>query len=320
MRQALFVGHNKEKWQRYEQAIADARTLDPDEAAAMYVHLTEDLAFARAKYPRSQVSQYLSELTLKVHHHIYRNKPEKSSRLRTFWTAEIPQVLFENRRNILISFLITLAGAALGWLSASNDAEFARLILSDQYVDMTYENIEKGDPMAVYKGHSESAMFFMITVNNIRVSFLAFAFGILASVGTGYILFSNGIMIGVFHQLFFSRGLFDETILTIWIHGTLEISAIVIAGGAGLAMGNALLFPKSYPRRYSLKEGAKKGLKIILSLVPFFIVAGFLESVITRNTHWPLWAKLIIIGVSTSIVFFYLFILPKKTNYVSTAD
>ncbi len=320
MRQALFVEQNREKWLRYERAISNARSLDPDEAAMMYVHLTEDLAFARAKYPKSKVSTYLADLSLKIHHHIYRNKPEKSSRLVTFWTKELPQVLHANRRNMLISFLIIMTGVALGWLSASNDAEFVRLILGDSYVEMTYRNIEEGDPMAVYKGHSQAGMFFMITINNIRVSFLAFALGILASVGTGYILFTNGIMLGVFHQLFFSRGLFDETILTIWIHGTLEISAIVMAGGAGLAMGNALLFPKSYPRRYSLQRGAKEGVKILLSLVPFFIVAGFLESVITRNTHWPLWSKLIIIGISASIVIFYLFILPKNTNHVSTTD
>jgi uncharacterized membrane protein SpoIIM required for sporulation len=85
-------------------------------------------------------------------------------------------------------------------------------------------------------------------------------------------------------------------------------------------MGNSLLFPKSYPLLHSLRQGAKKGVKIVLSLVPFFIVAGFLESVITRNTHWPLWAKLLIIGSSAAIVTFYLFVLPKKTNYVSTAD
>lgn len=310
MRQAVFVKQNEEKWKSYEARTLQMQHVSTDEVAEMYIHLTEDLAFAKAKYPDSQLYLYLSELTLKVHHHLYRNKPEQTSRFITFWTHELPDVLYASRRNLLYAFLIMSIGVLIGALSASNDAGFARLILGDPYVEMTYDNIEKGDPMAVYKGHSESSMFFMITINNIRVSFLAFAMGLLFSVGTAYVLFSNGVMLGVFHYLFFSRGLFDETILTIWIHGTLEISAIVIAGAAGLSMGNGLLFPGNYPRMHAFRAGAKQGLKIVMSLVPFFLVAGFLESVVTRNTHWPLWAKLLIIGISLIIVIFYLVGLP----------
>lgn len=310
MRQAVFVKQNEEKWKSYESRAGQLDGVTTDEVTEMYVHLTEDLAYAKAKYPDTQLYHYLAELALKVHHHLYRNKPEQKSRFITFWTRELPQVIYESRQNLLYAFLIMAIGVAIGALSASNDAGFARLILGDAYVEMTYENIDKGDPMAVYKGHSESSMFFMITINNIRVSFLAFAAGLLFSVGTAYVLFSNGVMLGVFHYLFFARDLFDETILTIWIHGTLEISAIVIAGAAGLSMGNGLLFPGNFPRMYSFRTGAKRGLKIIMSLVPFFIVAGFLESVVTRNTHWPLWAKLLIIGISLIIVIFYLVGLP----------
>ncbi len=108
--------------------------------------------------------------------------------------------------------------------------------------------------MAVYKGMSEGSMFLTITINNIRVSLLAFAAGVLFSVGTGYILFRNGIMLGAFHYLFFEHGYFDDTILTIWIHGTLEITAIIIAGAAGLIMGNGLLFPGTYPRAYAFRK------------------------------------------------------------------
>lgn len=315
MRQGVFVKLNEEKWKSYESWSEQLQAVSTDEVAEMYVHLTEDLAYAKAKFPDTQLYQYLAELTLKVHHHLYRNKPEQKSRFITFWTKELPNVVYQSKENLLYAFLIMAIGVAIGALSASNDAGFARLILGDPYVEMTYDNIENGDPMAVYKGHSESSMFFMITINNIRVSFLAFAAGLLFSVGTAYVLFTNGVMIGVFHYLFFSRGLFDETILTIWIHGTLEISAIVIAGAAGLSMGNGLLFPGNFPRMHAFRTGALRGLKIILSLVPFFIVAGFLESVVTRNTHWPLWAKLLIIGISLIIVIFYLVGLPMIAKH-----
>lgn len=315
MRQGVFVGQNEKKWKEYEEVIKNLPLADTDLISKMYVHLTEDLAFSKAKFSNSQLTSYLQELTLKVHNHIYRNKPESSNRLLTFWTKELPIEIGSARKYILYAFLIMLAGVGVGLVSAAHDVEFARFILGDQYVEMTYENIENGDPMAVYKGMGETDMFFAITVNNIRVSFLAFTFGILASIGSGFILFQNGVMLGVFHWLFISKGIFDETILTIWIHGTLEISAIIVAGAAGMVMGNGLLFPGNYPRLYSLKRSARRGLKIVLSLVPFFIVAGFLEAVATRNTEWPLIGKLVIILTSLFTVIFYLFVLPNLNRY-----
>lgn len=310
MKQAVFVKQNEKKWEALERDLHSSK-LSADTITSSYVRLTEDLAYAKARYPKSRVSAYLSELALQYHQLIYKNKPEEKSRFLTFWIQEVPTEFKNARRNILYSFLIMLVGVLLGILSASADNTFTRLILSDQYVDMTNENIRNGDPMAVYKSSDEGSMFFGITTNNIKVSFTAFAWGIAASLGTVFVLFKNGVMLGVFHWMFFQQGLLDEAMLSIWIHGTLEISAIVIAGGAGLTMGNSLLFPGSYPRLESLKQGAKSGLKIVIGLVPFFILAGALESFITRHTEWPLAAKLAIILVSAAIVVFYLFVLPN---------
>ncbi|MEQ8473865.1 MAG: stage II sporulation protein M [Marinoscillum sp.] len=311
MRQGLFVKINEEKWSGFENKLDNIGVLSADQLSGIYVHLTEDLAFARANYPESDLTTYLNGLTLKVHNVIYRNKPERTNRFLHYWKYEVPEVLGSSYKYLGYAFLVFAVGILIGVLSAANDRTFVRLVLGDEYVNMTLENIKNGDPMAVYKGMSEGIMFFGITINNIRVALLAFAAGVFFSVGTGYVLFQNGVMVGVFHYLFFREGLFDETILTIWVHGTLEISAIVIAGAAGFVMGNGLLFPGTYPRGYSFSKSAKKGLKIVISLIPFFIVAGFLESFITRHTGWPLIAKLLIISVSLAIVITYLVILPN---------
>jgi uncharacterized membrane protein SpoIIM required for sporulation len=190
------------------------------------------------------------------------------------------------------------------------DENFARLILSDGYVNMTIENIEKGDPMAVYKGRGQVDMFFAITYNNIRVSFFAFILGIFFSIGTGYILLLNGIMLGCFQYFFYTYGLLFESFLSIWIHGTIEISSIVIAGGSGMVMGNSLLFPGTLPRWYALKQGARNGLKIVIGLVPLFIIAGFLESFVTRLTDFPVVVKLGIILLSALFILTYIVIYP----------
>jgi uncharacterized membrane protein SpoIIM required for sporulation len=191
----------------------------------------------------------------------------------------------EVHREVLYSFVIFLLAFAIGALSAANDDSFVRLILGDGYVNMTLENIERGDPMGVYGDSGEMGMFAYITFNNIRVSFMAFAMGLFLSAGTVYILFFNGVMLGAFQYFFYQKGLLLTSVLTVWIHGTLEISAIVIAGAAGLVMGNSILFPRTYTRLESFRRGALRGMKMVVGLIPIFITAGFLESFVTRHSE-----------------------------------
>ena len=101
--------------------------------------------------------------------------------------------------------------------------------------------------------------------------------GLLTSFGTGYMLLSNGIMVGAFQTFFYQHDLLWESSLAIWLHGTLEIWAIIVAGAAGLALGNGWLFPGTYSRVESFRRGAKRGLKIVIGTVPVFIMAGFIE-------------------------------------------
>lgn len=312
MKQAVFVKLNQDKWTSYEKQL-DKGSTSADDLSKMYVHLTEDLAFAKAKYPKTTLTAYLNKLSLKVHNLIYRNKPESKGRFTRFWKYGVPFEMSMAARPMLYSFLIMAVGVLVGVISTANDETFARLILGDGYVDMTLENIKNGNPMGVYGSADEWYMFFAITSNNIRVSFIAFIFGIFTSAGTGMILFRNGIMLGVFHYFFVQQGLFDETMLSVWVHGTIEISSIVIAGGAGIKMGNGLLFPGSYPRAYSFKKSAMSGLKIVMGLFPFFVLAGFIESFVTRYTQWPLGAKLAIIGTSFALIVYCFILLPIKT-------
>jgi hypothetical protein len=126
-----------------------------------------------------------------------------------------------------------------------------------------------------------------ITLNNIYVSFVTFLFGALFFVGTLSILVYHGIMIGAFQYFFVERDLFWESFLIIWMHGTLEISAIVIAGAAGLTMGRGLVFPGTYRRVQAFQQSARRGLKILLGTVPLFVIAGFIEGLLTRYTDAP---------------------------------
>jgi uncharacterized membrane protein SpoIIM required for sporulation len=314
MREALFIKNNTPKWQRFESLLTQKNANNPDLLADLFIQLTDDLSFARTNYPESQTTLYLNNLTAKVHQSIYRNKKEEKGRFVRFWKYELPQLFYSAHKQLLYSFLIFAACTMIGAVSAANDINFVRLILGDGYVNMILENIEKGDPLGVYKSEGEINMFLYITLNNIFVSFKTFAYGIFLSIGTVMSLFYNGIMLGAFQYFFYQKGLLLTSVLTIWIHGTLEISAIVIAGCAGLVMGNSILFPGTYSRIESLKMGAKKGLKICIGLVPIFILAGFLESFVTRHTEWPSVVKLAIILLSASFIVYYFIIYPIRLN------
>ncbi|MDD7258033.1 MAG: stage II sporulation protein M [Prevotellaceae bacterium] len=310
MREVSFIRQNIEKWRETERWVEDAKEVSPDTLADAYTDITSDLAFSQTHYPTSRITIYLNNLASALHNEIYRNKREKWSRMVTFWTREVPHTMHDARKELLVSLVIFAASVLIGAMSQYHDADFARLILGNGYVDMTLENIGKGQPMAVYSGSEEMGMFLGITLNNVFVSLAVFAMGIFTSVGTGFMLFRNGVMLGAFQTFFFQHGLLAESMLAIWLHGTLEISAIIVAGSAGVAMGNSWLFPGTYSRMTSFRRGAMRGLKIVVGTVPLFIVAGFIEGFFTRHTEWPYTLRLAIILSSLAFVIFYYIGLP----------
>lgn len=311
MREAAFVKRNKERWQLFEDVLNNKSNISPDKLSDLYIEITDDLSYAKTFYPNSNTSFYLNSIATKAHQKIYKTKKEGKNRLVSFFKTEFPLEFYNYQKQLLIAFITFAFFTIVGMYSAAVDGEFVRLIMGDAYVNMTLENIEKGDPMAVYKKMNEVDMFIGITINNIRVAMYAFLYGMLFSVGTLYILMRNGIMLGSFLYFFYDHGLLWESSRTIWIHGTIEISVIVIAGCAGMVLGNGLLFPGTYSRLESFKRSFKAGLKIMISTIPFFIIAGFLEGFVTRRTEMPDWLAILIIVSSLALIIYYYILYPR---------
>ncbi|TSE10577.1 stage II sporulation protein M [Aquimarina algiphila] len=311
MREAAFVKQNKDKWLKFESVLVNNTQITPDELSNLYIEITDHLSYAQTFYPNSQTLNYINSLASSAHQKIYKTKKEKKNRLYSFWVKEFPLEFYKYQKQLLITFLISVLFTAIGVYSSATDGAFVRSILGDGYVNMTLENIANDDPMAVYKKMEETNMFLGITINNIRVALLCFSFGVLCGIGTIYILMSNFIMLGSFQYFFYDKGLLWESARTIWIHGTIEISVIIIAGCAGLVVGNSILFPKTYTRLTSFVRGVKAGLKIVISTIPFFIIAGFLEGFVTRHTEMPDWLAIIIISGSLALILFYYVIYPR---------
>lgn len=310
MRESNFIKQNKEKWEEFEK-ILEKEQKNPDKLKELFVQITDDLSYSRTFYPNRSVRVYLNGLAQNIFHSIYKTRKEGTSRFWTFWTDELPIIVYQSRKAFLLSLVVFLGAFLIGALSCMMDPEFPRVILGDEYVNMTIENIESGDPMAVYKQKGQYGMSMGITFNNLYVAFLTFVMGIIYSIGSIAILISNGIMVGAFQYFFYEQGVFLESFLTIWIHGTLEISAIIIAGAAGITLGSGMVFPGTYTRVQAFQISAKRGLKIMLGITPIFILAGFIEGFLTRLTDTPDIIRALFIFLCLAFVIFYFIWYPQ---------
>jgi uncharacterized membrane protein SpoIIM required for sporulation len=306
MRESTFIKKNLQRWKRYQEQPVQ----DPDELAERFTSLLDDLAYAKTFYSFSKVTGYINSLAAGIYHTIYGNRKERDGRVRNFFIYELPLLFRRYHRLFLFSFLFFLLFCVISVFSAAHDETFVRGVLGDEYVGMTEQNINNGDPFGVYKQENELVMFLYIAKNNIMVAMWTFVSGLTLGIGTLWLMMKNAVMLGAFQYYFFAKGLGMKSILVIWIHGTLEISAIVIAGCAGLVMVSGLIFPGTRKRLDALKNTARDGVKIVVTLIPVFIVAAFLEGFVTRHTAMPVWASVSILALSLLFIVGYFIVYP----------
>lgn len=315
MREVAFIKQNKEKWLEFEQAVFGKAKKNPDELASLYIQLVNDLSYAQTYYPKSKAVIYLNHLAATTYQKIYKTKREETNRIVRFFKTEVPLLVYQYRRYVLYAFLMFFVLAGLGVLSSAKDETFVRLILGDDYVNVTLENIKDGNPVAVYKSGSNWGSAIGITLNNLWVGLKIYILGILAGIGTFYMLFSNSVMVGAFQYMFYEQKVFWASARGIWIHGAMEIFGMVIEAAAGFILGASILFPKTFNRLTSFKIGFRDSLKIWFSTIPFTIAAGTLEGFITRySINMPNWLSIFIILSTLSIISWYYLIYPFRLN------
>lgn len=320
MREISFIKKNKSKWLEVEQSLNQKQSQNPDELADAYIQLINDLSYSQTYYPKSKTTEYLNFLVTQIYRKIYKTKRLEQNRLKSFFLEEIPSLVYQYRKQMFFAFALFFFFVALGAISAAYDDRFVRIILGDEYVNMTLENIKNDDPMAVYKQQGELNMFIGITINNIGVAMKSYVFGLSAGVLTFFMSMQNGIMLGSFQYFFYENGVFEQSLRGIWLHGAMEIFSIVIATMAGFILAGSILFPGTYSRFQSFVTGARQSLKILISTLPFFVMAGFVEGFVTRwSGAMPLWINVFIIVLTLALISFYYLVLPfiyhKKQIY-----
>jgi uncharacterized membrane protein SpoIIM required for sporulation len=312
MRETQFIAQNQEKWRQFEEILNDQSEKNPDQLNDMFIQVTDDLSYSRTFYPNRSVRVYLNDLGQRVFHYVHKSHKSPWKAFGQFWTEELPQLYYEARRDMLISLFVFLLAMGIGILSSYMDPEFPTQILGQTYIEMTEENIRSGDPMAVYKEKGMFDMSLAITMNNLQVALLTFVSGIFYALGSILVLLFNGVMVGAFQYFFVEKGLFLESFLTIWVHGSIEIPCIVMAGAAGITMGRGLAFPGTYSRKRAFQISSRRGMKMMVGIAPLIILAGFIEGYLTRHTEAPDLLRAIFITLCFLLVGFYFVFYPFR--------
>lgn len=315
MKETHFVRQNKEKWLQSEQLIA-GETRDPEKLSTLFTQVVDDLSYSQTYYKNRSVRVYLNTIARNFFSILSNKRRDNKNHFKAYWTDELPQIVIFCRRELIISLIVFLLAATIGVLSSARDENFTAYILGNQYVEMTKENIKKGDPLGVYKDGNQLEMAWHIIRNNISVAFRTYVLGIFMSIGTLVILIYNGIMIGSFQYFFAQQDLLATSAMTIWLHGTLEISSIIIAGGAGLTLGSGLLFPGTYTRLQAFQLSAVRSLKLVMGIAPILVIAGVIESFLTRYTEVPALIKLSLIILSAVFIVGYFIVYPWRKSRV----
>lgn len=279
-----FIKQNRDEWQQLEQYITrlskNRRNLtghDIDQFSRLYQKAAQHLAYGQTYFPEENVTVYLNDLVAKSHNLLYKDQVSSFQQIRTFFGTTFSGLLLEQWKAVMVAMTLFAAGGLAAFLSVFNDPLNLYSLVPEQVAQSV-----NPDQLNTNTGSVDaSLMSASIMTNNIQVAFLAFAGGITFGLLTVYIMVSNGIMVGALAGLFWNYGNSYAFWAYIVPHGIIELSAIFIAGGAGLLMGYKMFAPGYYSRTFQLKRQAKRSVQLLLGTIPLFIIAGIIEGFIT---------------------------------------
>ena len=279
-----WIEKRKPHWQKLEALVTSAkgnvRLLGHDqlqELSLLYRQTAADLAAVRQDPSSVHFARYLNQLMARAHNIIYSGQRASASGILDFFRRDYPRVFRRNVNYCAVAVAVFIAGALAGLALTLQDPDFQlevlgpRMVQTIQRKEMWTHSIISVKPVASSR----------IMTNNISVGFMSYATGIVAGIGPLYMMFFNGLLIGVIGTACALAGMS----LSLWSfvapHGALELPAIFIAGGAGLKIGQGLLFPGVLPRRDSLAIAGREATMLVLGTVPILIIAGTVEAFVS---------------------------------------
>jgi uncharacterized membrane protein SpoIIM required for sporulation len=272
------------------------------EMALLYRQVAADLSVLRQDSTAHAYAAHVNQLLARAHHIIYSGRKTNLLTIFLFLRDEYPAIFQRQIGYVATSLLVSLAWGLLGAVLTSARPEFMRHFVGPQMIatmerhEMWTKSVISIAPMAT------SA----IMTNNLSVSFVTFAGGIVFGLGTFFYLFVNGMMLGVIgaacHQYAMSVALWSF----VAPHGSLELPSIIIAGAAGFRLGHAMLFPGALRWKDSIAQGGIEATRLVSGIIPLLVIAGCLEGFFSPSQA-PVWLKFTVGGLLFTLLLVWLF-------------
>ncbi len=303
MQIAEFVDSRRVKWEALERLLAKSQAgglkrLGLDEArhlSRLYRSASSDLLWIRAHGGSAEVTEYLNDLVGRAYAVTY---PGERPRLRDVWSfiaRGFPALMLAEWRPFAAAWLIFLGGFGFGYLGMMFDPSGAHFLVPEQHLKLDpLERAKMEEAGEIASVQEQAAFTAFLWQNNIQVSFLCFALGITAGIGTALLLFGNAVFLGALAYVYASKGMTAWFWAWILPHGIPEITAICIGGAAGFIIARGMLAPNGLPRRIALRKEAVTAVKLVLGGILLFLLAGVIEGTISQ-VHPPkisAWIKL----------------------------
>ncbi|WP_096155046.1 MULTISPECIES: stage II sporulation protein M [Bacillus] len=278
-----FIKQHRNEWSLLENSInlisKNRRNSanDIDQFHRQYEKAAQHLSYSQTFFPNEDITRYLNELVSKAHNLLYKDQVSSFKQVREFFSTTFVRLLAEQWKFVFIAMVLLTLGGIGGFFAVWHDPLTAYTLLPANMI----QSIEPSS-LTDKEGTVEASLFSAsIMTNNIQVAFIAFAGGVTFGLLTAYILIFNGVLVGAIAAIFWHAGMTYEFWAYIVPHGMIELTAIFIAGGAGLLMGYKLFVPGRYSRGYQLKVQAKRSVQLLIGTIPLFIIAGIIEGFIT---------------------------------------
>lgn len=301
-----FIKMNSSTWKELESFFSRINKKGikslPSNEVKRFLHIfrlsSHHLAYTRTHYPDSDITVYLNSLVGKSHSHVYAVKKISPGSFIRYICYGFPKLLRENRIYILSSFGFFILGCLLAWVMVSININNASFFLPGDII----EGIKEGKMGGGAWNYPIMSSYIM--VNNISVSLRAFVFGVTLGIGTIYVLFQNGALLGALTALVYIYGDPAGYWSLILPHGIIELTAIFIAGASGLIIGKSILLPGEYSRKHSIINGTKRAVSLIMGVVVMLVIAGIIEGFFTP-LDIPASSKLLFAAVTGVILIIY---------------
>jgi len=314
VKQAAFEQLHAPTWQALEEQLrlleknAKATPESQREFAALFRKVCHFHALAQERHYSSFLVDHLDNLVTRAHQQLYRRKHPVMHPLIQFVVTDFPSLVRAEKHAVLWATVLFLAPLLLFFIAAQLAPELVYTVLApDQTADME----SMYDPANKILGQARDSdtnwgMFGFYIYNNISVAFRTFASGLLLGVGSGFFLTYNGAMIGAVAAHLSNIG-FTTTFFSFVVgHGSFELTAIVLAGAAGLKLGYSLLVPGQLTRLESLKAASHIAIRLVYGVVLMLVIAAFIEAFWSSNNVFAPWQKYTVGGFLWAVVLGYL--------------